>query len=49
MPLAIAVALLVGVLPAIADFSKVWEIIRGLAVPEILLLLLLAAWNILTY
>ncbi|HSF84057.1 MAG TPA: YbhN family protein [Acidimicrobiia bacterium] len=49
VPLAIAVALLVGVLPAIADFSKVWEIIRGLAVPEILLLLLLAAWNILTY
>ena len=49
VPLAIAAALLVGVLPAIADFSKVWAIIRGLALLEILLLLVLAAWNILTY
>lgn len=49
LPAAIAVALLVGVLPAIADFSEVWERIASLAAVEVVFLFLLAGWNILTY
>ncbi len=49
VPLAIAAGLLVGVLPAIADFSEVWGSIRALDLGQIVALFLLAAWNILTY
>jgi uncharacterized protein (TIRG00374 family) len=49
VPAAIAVALLVGVLPAIADFSEVWTSIRQLDAGEISVLFVLAGWNILTY
>jgi len=47
--LALIVGLLVGVLPAMADFSEVWAAIRSLTWLEIVSLLLAAAWNILTY
>jgi uncharacterized protein (TIRG00374 family) len=47
--LAVAAALLVGVLPAIADFAEVWRAIQTLTWLETSSLLLLAAWNILTY
>jgi uncharacterized membrane protein YbhN (UPF0104 family) len=49
LPAAIAAALLVGVLPAIADFSEVWQKIAALAAIEVVFLFLMAAWNILTY
>ncbi len=49
LPAAIAVALLVGVLPSMADFSEVWETISSLSAVEILFLFGLAGWNILTY
>ena len=49
VPAMIAVALLVGVLPALADFSEVWEAIADLDRASVALLLALAAWNILTY
>ena len=45
----VAVVLLAGVLPAIADFGEVWDAIRGLSVLEVALLLAMATWNILTY
>ena len=41
--------LLVGVLPAMADFGEVWAAIQSLTWLETVSLLLLAAWNILTY
>jgi uncharacterized protein (TIRG00374 family) len=47
--LALIAALLVGVLPAMADFSEVWRAIQSLTWMETLSLLLAAAWNILTY
>lgn len=47
--LALIVALLAGVLPAMADFNEVWEAIRSLTWLETVTLLLAAAWNILTY
>jgi uncharacterized membrane protein YbhN (UPF0104 family) len=46
---AIVAALLVGVLPAIADFGEVWEAIQSLTWLEIISLLAAAAWNIFTY
>ena len=49
VPAVIAVALLVGVLPALADFTEVWAAIRDLDQVAVALLLALAAWNILTY
>jgi putative heme transporter len=49
LPAIIAAALLIGVLPAIADFSEVWQKVSGLSTAEVVLLFLLAAWNILTY
>ncbi len=49
VPAAIAVALLVGVLPALADFSDVWETIRSLEPGAVILLVVLTAWNIVTY
>lgn len=47
--LAIVVGIFVGVLPRIADLDKVWAIFRGLTWREDLLLILVAAWNIVTY
>jgi uncharacterized membrane protein YbhN (UPF0104 family) len=49
LPSAIAIALLVGVLPAMADLAEVWSTIVALEPAEVGLLVLLAAWNILTY
>jgi len=46
---AIVVGLLVGVLPAIADFGEVWGAIRSLTWLEASTLLLAASWNVLTY
>jgi len=47
--LAIIIALLIGVLPAMADFGEVWKAIRSLTWMETISLLLASAWNILTY
>ncbi len=47
--LAIAVGLLAGVLPAIADIGEVWRSIQTLTWLESGSLLALAAWNIVTY
>src|SRR5262245_25727751 len=38
-----------GVLPQISDLDAVWSIIRGLSWVEITILVLLSAWNIVTY
>jgi uncharacterized protein (TIRG00374 family) len=46
---AIIVGLLVGVLPAMADFGEVWGAIRSLTWLEATTLLIAAVWNILTY
>ncbi|MDH3729988.1 MAG: flippase-like domain-containing protein [Acidimicrobiia bacterium] len=46
---ALVAALLVGVLPAIADFGEVWDAIQALTWLEVTSLLIAAAWNILTY
>ncbi len=45
----IAVALLVGILPTLADFSQVWSAIGDLTTGEIAVLFALAVWNLLTY
>lgn len=47
--LGLAVGLLVGVLPAIADIGEVWDAIHTLTWLESGSLLVLAAWNIATY
>ena len=47
--IALVAALLVGVLPAMADFGEVWSAIQSLTWLETISLLLVAAWNILTY
>ena len=47
--LAVAAGLLVGVLPAIADIGAVWRAIQSLTWLETGSLVLLAAWNVLTY
>ncbi len=47
--LAIVSGLLIGVLPAIADFGEVWTAIQSLTWMETGSMLLAAAWNILTY
>ncbi len=47
--LAIAVGLLAGVLPAIADIGEVWRSIQSLTWLESASLLALATWNIVTY
>jgi len=45
----LVVALLVGVLPAMADFDEVWNTIQSMTWLETVSLLLAAGWNILTY
>lgn len=47
--LALVAALLVGVLPAMADFDKVWDAVQSLTWLETASLLVAACWNIFTY
>ncbi len=47
--LAIVVVVFVGVLPQVADFSRVWAAVRGMTGPELLTLGVAAAWNLTTY
>ena len=47
--LVVAAALLIGILPSLADFSEVWATIRTLAWGEIVVLVVFAVWNLLTY
>ncbi len=47
--LGLIAGLLVGVLPAMADFGEVWTAIQSLTWMETTSLLLAAAWNVLTY
>lgn len=49
MSIAIGLALLIGVLPRIADFGEVWATIRTMTAWEVIALLAAAAWNIATY
>jgi uncharacterized protein (TIRG00374 family) len=49
LSLAIVVAIFVGVLPQVADFSKVWAAIRSMTWRELLTLGVAAAWNLTTY
>ena len=46
---ALVAALLVGVLPAMADFGEVWDAIRSLTWLEATSLLVAAGWNVVTY
>jgi uncharacterized protein (TIRG00374 family) len=46
---AIGIGLLVGVLPRFADLGEVWASVRTLDPAQIVLLLVVSAWNILTY
>jgi hypothetical protein len=47
--IALGWALLVGVLPRLADLAQVWEAVKGMTVAAILSLIGVSAWNILTY
>ena len=47
--IALGAALLVGVLPTMADFGEVWDAIRSLTWLETTSLLVVAGWNIITY
>lgn len=47
--LAIAWALLVGVLPRLADLREVWTIVRGMTLVQVLVLLAIATWNLFGY
>jgi len=47
--LAVAWALLFGVLPRIADFGEVWEAVRSLTFVQTLVLIGFAAWNLIGY
>ena len=47
--LAIGWALLVGVLPRLADLGQVWETVRGLTLISTLVLVALAVWNLFGY
>ena len=47
--IALGTALLVGVLPTMADFGEVWDAIGTLTWLETTSLLVLAGWNIITY
>lgn len=46
---ALVTALLVGVLPAMADFGEVWSAIQSLTWLETTSLLMVAGWNVFTY
>jgi uncharacterized membrane protein YbhN (UPF0104 family) len=47
--LAVAWALLVGVLPRLADFGEVWEAVRTLTFVQTIVLIGFAAWNLIGY
>jgi putative heme transporter len=47
--LAIGWALLVGVLPRLADLGQVWGIVRSMTLPNTLFLVALAVWNLFGY
>ncbi|MDH3470300.1 MAG: YbhN family protein [Acidimicrobiia bacterium] len=47
--MALVAALLLGVLPTMADFGEVWDAIRSLTWLEATSLLVAAGWNIITY
>jgi uncharacterized protein (TIRG00374 family) len=47
--LAIVVAIFVGVLPQVADFSRVWAAVRSMTTLELASLGVVAAWNLTTY
>ena len=47
--LAIVIAIFVGVLPQVADFSEVWAAIRRMTKEEVGTLALVAVWNLTTY
>jgi uncharacterized membrane protein YbhN (UPF0104 family) len=42
-------AAFIGVLPRITDLDRVWTIVRSLSWTELLILIALSAWNIVTY
>jgi len=42
-------AAFLGVLPRISDLDRVWTIVRSLSWTEMLILIALSAWNIVTY
>jgi uncharacterized membrane protein YbhN (UPF0104 family) len=46
---AIAIGVFVGILPRIADLGRVWDIVTGMSAAEVAVLVLLAAWNLVTY
>lgn len=47
--LAVAWALLVGVLPRLADFDEVWDTVRSLTLVQTIVLIGFAAWNLIGY
>ena len=47
--LAVAWALLFGVLPRLADFGEVWEAVRSLTFVQTIVLMGFAAWNLIGY
>ena len=49
LSLAVVVALFFGVLPRIADLSEVWAAIRAMTVVEVVTVLAVAGWNLLSY
>jgi uncharacterized protein (TIRG00374 family) len=49
LSLAVVIGIFVGVMPRIADYSDVWATIRAMTWLEITTLVLIGAWNIVTY
>ncbi len=47
--LGIVVAVFIGVLPQVADFSRVWAAVRGMTGTEVATLVIAALWNLTTY
>jgi uncharacterized membrane protein YbhN (UPF0104 family) len=47
--LVIVFGIFYGVLPQVADFSKVWAAIRGMTRPQVVTLAIAATWNLGTY
>jgi len=46
---AVAIGVFVGILPRIADLDQVWQVITGMSAGEVVILVLLALWNLVTY